>query len=127
MIAKAKMRWAKTKTSWAKRLGIRSGNTKRLRGRIRAAIEQKRFFQYLTTVKPALPVATALPVLGVPRYLGMIEVGGFESIAGWLKLLTLLGTMVLLGFEIVFLKLRFDRLCVSVRFPSSTTTDRGQP
>lgn len=97
----------KSKTS---SLGLNHKNTVRLRGRIRAALMRRRFFEYLVTVRPAFLIALFAPLLGIASALKLIGNGMPDSTQGVLALVSILLAVALSSLQIGLINRRFNRI-----------------
>jgi hypothetical protein len=70
-----KAQWIELTTKTKGVLGLRYKNTQKLRGRMRQAILQRRFFQFLASVRPASIFGVILPWLVIPAVIGSDETG----------------------------------------------------
>jgi hypothetical protein len=110
MIKRARNAWAAAKHRVKVRLGLHPTNTKKLRGRIRLAIRERRFFFYLCGTRPCLPIGVFLPLLAIPSWVDKIGLGVVESVEAVLKIACIVLTSFYVLLQIKNMRLRFKRL-----------------
>lgn len=79
----------------SKKLRRKNKNTQKLRARIRQAIAHKRFFAYLVTAKPLLPIGIFLPWLALPAVIAADDFGFMHWFARLIKILGFVATSAL--------------------------------
>jgi len=84
-----KTQWIELTTKIKVALGLRYKNTQKLRGRMRQAILQRRFFLFLATVRPATIFGVILPLLALLSLIGSEGVGFMYWFSLFAKIITL--------------------------------------
>jgi hypothetical protein len=81
-----------------------------IRGRIKQAIAQKRFFLYLVSTNPFLPTAALLPLAGISPAIDSLKPGKVELFILVMKIVSLVLASLVFCLQIENRHSRFQRL-----------------
>ena len=102
--------WIAKRKARQNSLAINGRNTQRLRGKIRAAKKQKRFFAYLVSLSPFLPLAVFLPLLAIEPATRKFGAGKLESAEAVVKVVGLVLTSLMSMTRIFDRWVKFKRV-----------------
>ena len=90
-------------------LGLNGKNTQRLRGGVRAAKKHKRFFAYLVSLNPCLPLGVFLPLLAIDPATRKFGFDALHTVEAILRVASLLLGSAYIFMQIVWRRRRFLR------------------